>query len=287
MKRHFIAGSIGLFLILIHSSATQAASLYSLIQDAKGGEYLLPSATELSQTEELFMQTLDSPWDSTLQSSWQSLGFEFFETKIGKSSFGILREQTAYKQGRGFYVFRKQIKQNSMLQVPHSYTDLYTRIIGAKLMRASNFQVAAWATVPRIDVDLSHTDATHFQALTRAFGQLYPSGRTVQIHGFSQSKRSTDAGRTADVILSNGTTMPNQTIDTIDACLTQALDYSILTYPDEVTELGGTTNDQGQALRSLGNNGFIHLEMSYPLRVEINGNKSLRRDLRQCLENTP
>jgi hypothetical protein len=46
----------------------------------------------------------------------------------------------------------------------------------------------------------------------------------------------------------------------------------VLVYPLDAQELGGTDNAQGAALRSLGHEGFAHIELGLELR------RKLRRD---------
>lgn len=276
-------------LLLVVSSiwgVTNAAAedLRSLYKEAKTGEYAAPYAEDLALAQQLFHRTLTEAWNSELQVAWSSLGFEFFDHRERGETFGVLRERGDLTQGRGFYVFREAPVNAKMLQIPHGYSDLYTGTLGVNLMLEGNFQVAAWNTVPRAELDLAHTEASFFNALTQAFGSLSPSGNTLQIHGFAQGKRTSLAGQQADVIVSNGTLVADDSVQTLDACLTRGTDYTVLSYPEEVQELGGTTNDQGKALRLLGNHGFVHVEMSYPFRKAATRRKSLRSTLSTCLE---
>jgi hypothetical protein len=47
--------------------------------------------------------------------------------------------------------------------------------------------------------------------------------------------------------------------------------------------LGGTTNVQGQLLRSLNHDGFVHIEMSKAMRKELLDNADTRKLLLNCL----
>lgn len=146
-------------------------------------------------------------------------------------------------------------------------------------MLAGSFQAAAWNTVPRAESDLAHSDTSYFNTLTQAFGSLSSEGHTIQIHGFAQGKRKTLAGEQADAIVSNGTQLGNETIDALDNCLGLSTAYTVLSYPEEVQELGGTTNSQGKTLRLLGNHGFVHLELSYPFRKAASRSNALQNTL--------
>ncbi len=277
-------------LLLVSSSGsgttdTEPATLKALYKQAKTGEYVAPYQEDLAQAEQLFRRTLTETWDAELRLAWSALGFEFFEHQERGESFGVLRETGERLTGRGFYVFRSTPGDpKKLLQIPHGYSDLYTGTLGAKMMLEGDFRAAAWNTVPRAEVDLAHTEASHFNALNRAFGALFPNGQTVQIHGFAQAKRKTIAGQQADFILSNGTMLQNDAVRRLDECLTRGSDYAVSSYPEEVQELGGTTNAQGKALRGLGNLGFLHVEMSYPFRKTASGRKALRSILTGCLQ---
>lgn len=260
-----------------------SADLKALYKEAKTGEYVEPYEEELSQAEQVFQRTLNETWDTELRLAWSALGFEFFEHQERGETFGVLREKANLRLGRGFFVFRKSSASAKLLQIPHGYFDLYTGTLGVKLMQEGGFRAAAWNTVPRAESDLAHTEASHFNALTRAFGVLSALGSTVQIHGFAQGKRTTLAGHQADVIVSNGTTSADDSVQTLDDCLTRDTTYTVLSFPDEVQELGGTTNAQGKALRQLGNQSFLHVEMSYPFRQAASRSKSLLQALSRCL----
>jgi hypothetical protein len=109
-----------------------------------------------------------------------------------------------------------------------------------------------------------------YSAVTRVMARLYPNCSFVQIHGFDQKERRTETGVSADLIISSGTDFPEQPARKIALLMQTRFPYArARLFPLEVEELGATTNVQGELLRQLGSNRFIHLEMSQPLRRRL------------------
>ncbi len=183
------------------------------------------------------------------------------------------------------------LDSRTALMVPHGSKDLETGKIGIKMMSQGDFVGGAFNTVPRYSKsgdqgqnrDMAHTRHSYFVSYTRAFADVYPRGRLVQLHGFAQEKRRTESGRQADVILSSGSSILPQHIRELTDCLRRTrLDIAL--YPLQVRELGGTTNVSGNILQSMGHSGFVHLEMNYRLRKSMASGSQLLRTLQNCLE---
>ncbi|MGB5684834.1 MAG: hypothetical protein WBM35_03415, partial [Candidatus Electrothrix sp.] len=163
--------------------------------------------------------------------------------------------------------------------------------IGAAFFEEGNFRCAAFNTAQRwvkhnnqrIQQDLAREPSSYFTAFTRAFARYAPQGKFIQLHGFSQKKRKSTAGRKADVILSSGSRDTQQNVRLLSSCLGQALGITALTYPDQVHELGGTRNISGKILRSIDHPGFLHLEMSHPIRKRLHKEILARKKLLQCI----
>jgi hypothetical protein len=179
--------------------------------------------------------------------------------------------------------------------VPHGMKDYKTGRIGLRLFQEGGFSAGAWNTAPRYrkgggartDWDLAHLEDTFFTAFTRAFARARPAGRLIQVHGFAAEKRDTEAGASADLIVSPGGHALPPGFLALARCLEGSLALAVRVYPLEVRELGGTTNVSGRILRSLGHDGFVHLELAYPVRKRLLRDAPLRRDLIRCLEGTP
>ncbi len=132
---------------------------------------------------------------------------------------------------------------------------------------------------------MAHLENTVFQAFGRAFAKQYSTGTIVQLHGFAQGKRKTATGKIADMILSATTRSPSQRVLDIGECLkSQITGFVVRIYPNEISELGGTTNSNAKDLRERGFNSFRHIELSKPLREELRNDKAVRQKLSTCLQ---
>jgi hypothetical protein len=202
----------------------------------------------------------------------------------------VLREPPQSCQGQGLYLIRREPIAGLMLQIPHGYHDLHTDDIAAQLLQAP-WHVIAFNTVPRhgkrngqrFDADLAHREDNFLAPLTRVFAELYPSGRLVQLHGFSAKRRTTAAGRTAAAIVSSATAWPSPDAMAVADCMQSLLQEPVRLYPRDVSELGATRNVQGRLLRERGHNGFVHVELARPVRERLRQQAGLRTGLGACL----
>lgn len=234
---------------------------------------------------DLFERIIAGSTSPELLREMKHLGFLFEErTSSDEESLIFIREAPERAEGRGFYVI-SQRGWPVLLQAPHRYMDVGTGAIVARLMEEHNFKAAAWNTVPRwyegtsgrVDADLAHTEVSHFNAFGMAFARVFPEGRVVQIHGFSQDKRRTASGRSASIIVSSGTRSPGVAAHAIANCLALMLpSETVLLFPRQVNELGATTNTNAQALRTAGFVNFVHIELSRELRENLLVDSDLR-----------
>lgn len=268
--------------------AQDGITLAALLGDAiEGGDYAIPRPDELQAAESLFRRlALDIPADK-LNADAAALGMEI----VTDGLLVILREQPTARRGRGFYVFRRG-SDADVLHVPHGFKDEMTREIGLALFLEGRFAAAGWNTVPRyyerdgarVDADLAHLPDSWFTAFARATASAWPRGRTLQLHGFANEKRRSPAGAGAALILSNGTEAPPPALRALRDCLSRSLREPAALYPQDVRELGGTTNAQGEALRELRYAGFLHLETSRDLRQRLRDDRTSRATLLNCLQ---
>lgn len=273
--------------------AEQAASISELYDRAQGGQgFYHPTEAELAQARRLFGRMLSGDFfpQGGENAGWESLGFHAVQVEQQGREYVALMEDGA-KKGRGFYLFADVPDSRTALMVPHGIKDLRTGKIGMELLSEGEFVAGAWNTVPRYpqsgeqshNQDLAHTQDTYFVAYTKAFADVYPRGRLVQLHGFATEKRETKAGREADVIVSSGSAILPQAIYELTNCLRRT-PFRIALYPLQVRELGGTTNISGNVLQGMGHSGFVHLEMSYPLRTRMTESPQLLKTFEDCLE---
>lgn len=269
------------------------ANLTHLLAEAsRGGQFRSPTVGETARAQALFARLLAGGSAAALAAELAAL--ELHITPLpGDEATLIVHEHAAARRGRGLFVLRPQ-HAGDVLQVPHSFKDRQTREIGLQLFAEGRFAAAAWNTVPRweerhgqrIDADLAHQSDSYFNAFTRAVGRHWPTARVLQIHGFDPDKRKSRAAADASLIISNGTSRSTAPLRSAAACLARDLAVNVGVYPDTVRELGGTTNAQGSVLRSIGHDGFVHLEMSADFRRRLSAEHATRRAWLNCLQST-
>ena len=282
--------SIGAPAVSAQTNAPPALSAL-LAPAIRGGDYRPASAEDLVRAEALFLRLAQGDDPAALEVEANQLAMKL--DRVG--ALLIVREADHAKQGRGFFVFRRDLAppaRADVLLVPHGFKDEMTRDIGLGLFQQGSFSAAAWNTVPRsyerngvsVDADMAHLPGTWFTAFALAMARAWPTGQTLQIHGFDQGKRKSDAAAGADMILSNGTRTAASPLRRQQQCLSSALARPVLLYSDSMRELGGTTNVQGAALREVGYPGFIHMELSRPLRQMLRDDEATRAALLGCLQ---
>ena len=210
---------------------------------------------------------------------WQSLSMQ----ATTQAGFISLYELPNAKQGRGFFAFNPHASHHRLLQAPHGDSDLYTGKIASHLFLEGGFKAAQWNTVKRNISDMAHSNDTYWQAMTQAFAEQYPHGQIIQLHGYDQDTRKTNAGENSDMILSAGHGHPPLWLQQTAHCLKAAFSTRVGLYPFDVNELGATTNVQGQLLQQLGHDGFLHIEMSKDMRRELLDHPEARKLLMSCL----
>ena len=294
-KKPHLTVVLSLFLLIgapAVSAPTTPRTLPELLAPAiRGGDYRPAPAEEVSRAEALFLRLAQGGEPAALAAEASQLALTL--ESIG--ALVIVREADHAKQGRGFFVFRRDLApeaRRDVLLVPHGFKDEMTRDIGLALFQQGGFSAAAWNSVPRryerdgvsVDADLAHLPGTWFTAFALALARAWPLGQTLQIHGFDQGKRKSDAAANADMILSNGSQSAGAQLRRQGQCLASALARPVLLYSESMRELGGTTNVQGAALREAGYPGFVHMELSRPLRQALRDDVATRATLLRCLQ---
>ena len=247
---------------------------------------------KMNDAAHAFQRLLQEGGSPELVRNLEDLGFSVPESrKAGGSSLLFVREAPERATGKGFYMIKEQ-GSPVLVQAPHRYKDAGTGTILARLMEEHDFGAAAWNTAPRwyegasgrVDADLAHIEVSHFNAFTLAFARAYPEGTVVQLHGFARDKRTTAYGRSASIIVSSGTERPAGVARAVAECLGSALPAeTVLLYPMQVRELGATTNTNAQALRDIGFDRFVHIELSRELRDRLLDDRGLRARLAESI----
>ena len=279
-----VSGVALLGVVLMLASAHVAAhDLYSLWRDVRGGDYRAPDAAELNVAEALFVRQFEGDTSAALVDAWQRLGFDVELLPTAGRNIVVVHERAERKHGRGFYVFNTAASSSATVQAPHSYKDRYSGELALKFFTEGAFAAVAMNSVPRSSIaDVAHLSHSYFNAFNRAYARVHSQGRVIQLHGFAQEKRRTPQGRSADVILSAASRWPSVAVRDIGACLAPLLPGALRIYPRDVTELGALRNTNAAALRAMGFDGFVHVEMSKPLRQRLRESDILRRHFATC-----
>lgn len=266
-------------------SDTDYQTLLKLVKRASRTQnYTAPSNDELRSVEILFQQTLapDSSFD-LLRRRWNEFGFVFEQIELENGIIWFLYEQSQRRFGRGCYAFRKSKSDSVAYQAPHCFYDERTREISSRLFLESSPRAIAWNSIHREQFDAAHQARNYLNAFTKALVKEQIV-LTVQIHGFSQQKRSTDVGHEADVVLSNGGRQLNAWIFHTGVEFTRTFgNQRVKTYPIDITELGATTNSQAQIFRDLRCDGFLHIELSRPFRWQLVDDTYVRGEFLRCI----
>jgi hypothetical protein len=262
-----------------------APSLMQLWKEAtRGGLYHPPSKDALREADSLFVRTLrQQEGQDELQQAWATLGMELVSLGDKEGELWVIREQSSHKTGRGIYAVRVGKAQSLAIQAPHSGADRYTGEIALRLLQEGKAKAGAWRTVPRSKADLAHLEGTYFQAFTRAFAQVFPTGQIIQLHGFEQEKRVGRSAGDAEIVLSDGTTTPPPRLTQVANCWKRELSVVVKRYPDEAKDLGATNNAQARLLHSLGHSGFLHVEMSEGIRAQLQKDPARRAAWLRCV----
>ena len=281
------------------SSGVNVSELF--YQSKESGTYVPPELEELGIAESLFSRMLEGERGEQLKVEWQRLGFRLQELNFKGKMVLALFEADNERRGRGFYLFPIKPVGASVLMMPHRFFDMHTGPIGLKLFQSGLFSAAAWNTVHRYknskkkngfqginnslpNWDLADLERSYFTALTRAFTRTFPTGHLVQVHGFSQEKRTSWAGRDSDLILSNGTQHPPEDLISLSDCLKLQLGVMVRVYPLEIRDLGAMENVSARICNDFGNRGFIQMEMSYPLRQKLLKSEEQAKVITNCMQ---
>ncbi len=252
--------------------------------------YKTPGQNVLDEAEALFSDIFSGSRSASEKAA--RLHFVMKTVTEHQKEYIVLYEHPDYRSGRGFYLFPAVPGGGSVLELPHGYRDLYTGDIGVKMALEGRFAGVAWNTVPRyytidgkrLEADLSDLKDTFLAAFTRAFIRRRPDGHVIQLHGFSQKKRRSESGESADIILSNGSSTPTPLVARMDDCLESKYKHTIAYYPIEVKELGATQTSIGIIMREMKSDRFLHIEMSRPFRIKLRDDRNYRRNMIDCFE---
>lgn len=242
----------------------------------KTAPYQTPTQKDLETAQQLFYSLFTSSPTEINTTAWDSLGFEV--QKIG--SFILIQEKQTAQTGKGAYAFNTLKASSLVLEAPHRPSDKHTGPIAVQLMEEGLFLAGAWNSVHRKKADLGKEELSYFNAFTAAFGQAFPEGTILQLHGFDEETHDLDA----DIILSATVSDPPPLFYIYKKCL-QKLPAVVMSYPESVDVLGGTKNINAKKFREVAKKGlFLHMEMGLPFRERLLNDEALRRNFLGCFQ---
>ncbi|CAM4013506.1 hypothetical protein [Pseudoalteromonas byunsanensis] len=188
----------------------------------------------------------------------------------------------------GNHLWYRQTGDACVVSVPHQFFDKNTLPIGQAVfaqmcqLLLSNSHHRNSEDEHQETMDLSkRLRSLHHNAIL-AYQANKKDAKVFQLHGFSQSKRSTSKGKLADFIVSLGTES-TPALHRLTHCLTTLSPHSFY-YPEQVLELGGTKNVLHQL--PLTPYSFYHIEISAPMRQRLLEEPQLMERFIVCLQST-
>lgn len=252
---------------------------------ARSVDYVAPSADELAAMQRLFVRLLKHEPVNAMVSDLRNLGWAVFTQSAGGVTWTIVAEAPNQRRGRGLYAFSDAGRH--AIEAPHVPTDELTGEILLGYAHDGLPRALAWNTVPRRTADLAHIDGTYLIAFSRAFAQVYPSEKILQLHGFDFQRRRSFAGAQSGAIVSAARKNPPPELKSAVKYMQQKVEKYTRLYGVDVRELGGTTNSVARALHNDGYQGFVHIEMDQLLREQLADLPAKRRALLDCFGDTP
>lgn len=286
-----LAALAALFASLLPSVAMSSpepilTQAYSQVRkESAGTRYVAPQPSELEATEDLFVRLLQGQDAALLEALAIKGGWTLRTERNAGRSVVVVSELPTGRRGRGLYAFFDQ--GHHALQAPHVPSDMLTGEILLRYGNDSLPRALAWNSVPRSVVDLAHLDRTDFIAFSRAFARVNPGEKIIQFHGFDSDRRKTNAAAESAAIVSAGHSQPGRELKNAVGCMNLKLDSVTRLYGVDVKELGGTTNSVVHALRAMGYEHFIHLEINLSLREQLLADTNKRKALFDCLGGRP
>ncbi len=277
---------------LSFSCFSEEQSMKKMLREAsRGGTYQEISEAEMTSVTELFEKVLQGNITPAIKTLWENLGYEMIFSSEKKGNIVILKESHTAKFGRGLYWINLALPKKYALEIPHVPSDALTREISLQLLPEGQFFAIAWNTVRRsyregeqlINADMAHLKKSYLMAFSRAISKQFPQGKIIQIHGFSENKRETEAGSRADMIVSSASHNPSHWVLKYANCMKHQSSYVVSVYPNEITELGGTRNTVALDLLKNGYSGFVHIEMSRKFREAMVDSDALRHSFSSCI----
>ena len=233
--------------------------LHAWLQTGRSDRYRTPTQGESSVMAAAFAQGLrggDMP-------GWVELEHETGDWD-GQHA---IREVAPRSRGWGVYVFRTGSARALIVQAPHAESDRGSGEIALALYRATNARALALNSAHRSldDADQANVDGAPFALLGREAARPDVDALVVQVHGYGRQTAQRHGLGASDVVISNGTRVPDPALHALAACLVRA-QFDARLFPTQASYPGGTRNAVRAAMEGVGAGRFVHLELGAALR---------------------
>ncbi len=250
------------------------SQIKSAMPDQNSYEFVVPSVAQMDSFRAVTRLLLNE--DFYLADSLAGMmGYEvleWYDTAYDSNRYYILMEPNAnisggVELGWGTFIFDPEGARQVIIEVPHPLFDTNTwrvgftayQIAGSAYFLMAGTHRYANGTDPR-PADVAHNTQNMFHVVHQEVSPL--CSHALQIHGFNISSHP----GYPDVVLSNGTSSPGMILDSLALGIT-AEGYTVGIFDGiHYSDLGATTNTQGQYSNSRGYS-FIHMEIEYFIRA--------------------
>lgn len=209
--------------------------------------------------------------------------------RIDGRPYLVLLERPEVRGSTGAFVLRVGPRTRSgperLLQAPHVFHDVGTGELGLAALLAApdgfrglfvntlHRNVQADGTKERRDqnpADVCHNDAHPFVAATMGAVRTLGHVEVVQLHGFGEDHvLPPDRQATRAVVSAGDLEGGSARVTAVVDALQRTFGGSFARYPEDLGDLGGTTNVIGRRVRAEPRAGFLHLELSSEFRKHL------------------
>jgi hypothetical protein len=270
-----------LFFGSVYSQDVRTANLFSKITAIKNAmpgrdsyDFVVPTSAQQDIFAAIINLILSDQYqlaDSLAEYLNYSL-FEWYDTGNSNHLYYLLMENGAdisggVQYGWGTYIFNPTGYDEVIIEVPHPRWDTNTWQVGFKAYQYLDTKHFLMAGTHRYangsnpaPADVAHNTQNMFHIVHQKVSPV--NTHSLQVHGFSRNNHP----NYPDVVLSNGSSSPPLIIDSLANSIINH-GYSVGIYDGiNWSQLGATTNKQGQWSRSQGYS-FIHMELEYFIRT--------------------
>ena len=258
----------------------------ALVAARKGGadpeRYVVPSDGERSAIRDVAEKLLGGAPRARQEASLAAAGAGFEIVDVAEIPGAVLlREVEDKRRGGGAYLFRIGGAPKLLVQAPHTFFDEGTLPLACELFQRGNAAALFIDTAHRYKsaeanedsehpADVAHATTSLFQAATEGALKVAKAPTVIQLHGFAPRKTG------ARVVVSSGEKKPGVAlVGSAQQALKGVVGDGVLRFPEDTSELGATTNVQGQIVRQSGGR-FLHVEIEAKLRRDLLSGADLR-----------